>query len=119
MVGSQSQRLSKLDGDDWGELCDKERRVEADEVTGRVDTCTRRSARLSSTTFSSSPFPLAILPVHIKYCELFYIKPTEVIITLLFVANSTPTDQTIWTFHRYLGLDTCSSALSPKGDTLG
>lgn len=41
----QSQRMIKSDGDDWGELCDKESRTEADEVTGRVDTCTRRSAR--------------------------------------------------------------------------
>lgn len=37
---------------------------------------------------------------------------------MLFVANWNPTGQTTWTFRRYLGLNTCSSALSRKGDTL-
>lgn len=57
-----------------GELCDKESRVEADEVTGRVDTCTRRSATSRWQLSARHPFLLQFFLFHIKYCEVFYFK---------------------------------------------
>lgn len=68
MMVIQSQKLTRLDGDDWRELCDKESRVEADEVTGRVDTCTRRSARCRWQLSPRHLFLSQFFLFHIEYC---------------------------------------------------
>ena len=118
LVVIQSQRSIKLDGDDWGELCDNESRVEADEVTRRVDTCARRSARCRWQPPARHLSLLQFFLLHTKYFELFYLELRKVVLPCYLWPIETPTGQTTWTFRRYLGLNTCSSALSRKGDTL-
>jgi hypothetical protein len=86
----QSQRSIKLDGDDWGELCDNESRVEADEVTRRVDTCARRSARCRWQPPARHLSLLQFFLLHTKYFELFYLKLKKVILPCYLWPIETP-----------------------------